>query len=324
MVAQKNARGPSRGRTVAARRAMFTASWLGIGLLALASASPPPGESSRPREFWTAIAEHDYAVPEGSRPFDLLLETNELLGSPDPVLRDQVAYGAAARWIVRQRLLTADQSRQLVELWSANLRQGIGERGTDSVLRRSFSALDLSLLAALDNEAPFLDRASFDRLLAAALGYLDAERDTRGYDPATGWMHAAGHTADLLKFLARSPRLAVADQRRLLDAVARKCATFGEPFVWGEGERLAQVGRSIARRGDLDRTAFTAWLAAFPERHRELWAKAPAIEVERYVAVENAKSMLRAAYAALAMDEDLGAAAQEVRAELLGVLSRMR
>jgi hypothetical protein len=249
---------------------------------------------------------------------------NELLGSTDPVLRDEVAYGAAARWIYRQRLLSADEARRLLELWTSNLAAGIGERDTDSVLRRSFSALGLSLVAALDDEAPFLDQEGFDRLLASALEYLARERDTRGYDPVKGWMHAAGHTADLLKFLARSPRLRVADQRRILDGVAAKCAAFGEVFAWGEEERLAQVVRSIARRSDLDAASFEAWLVPFPEQNRELWAAAPAIDVGRYVAVQNVKAMLRAAHTALALDAGLSPAAQAAHAELLETLGEMR
>ncbi|HEX2463774.1 MAG TPA: DUF2785 domain-containing protein, partial [Thermoanaerobaculia bacterium] len=260
----------------------------------------------------------------GVQPYELLVEMNELLASPDPVLRDEVAYGAAARWVYRKRLLSADEQLRLVELWRGNLAAGIGERGTDSVLRRSFSALNLSLLAALDNEAPFLSRSDFDGLLSAALEYSREERDTRGYDPAKGWMHAAGHTADLLKFLARNPRLAVADQRRLLDAVAEKCSAFGEVFAWGEGERLAQVVRSVIRRPDFDRAAFDAWAGAFPEQHRELWAKAPAIDVARYVAVQNVKDVLRSTHAALAMDADLAPNAEGAQAKLLEALGGMR
>ena len=192
------------------------------------------------------------------------------------------------------------------------------------MLRRSFSALNLSIVAALDNEAPFLSQSDFDGLLSAALEYSSRERDTRGYDPAKGWMHAAGHTADLLKFLARNPRLAVADQRRLLDAVAEKCAGFGEVFGWGEGERLAQVVRSVVRRADFDRAAFDVWVEAFPEQHRKLWSKAPAIDVARYVAVQNVKDVLRSTHAALAMDTDLALNAEGAEARLLEVLGKMR
>jgi hypothetical protein len=156
------------------------------------------------------------------------------------------------------------------------------------------------------------------------VGYLERERDNRGYEPSKGWIHAAGHTADLLKFLARSPRLAKEDQRRLLDAVAAKCAAFGEVFAWGEDERLAQVVRSVVRRPDFDAAAFEGWLAPFPAQHKALWSAAPAIEIDRYVAVQNVKALLRAAHTAIAMDSNLEPAAQAAETRLLETLAQMR
>ena len=89
------------------------------------------------------------------------------------------------------------------------------------MLLRSFSALDLSILAALENEAPALDAAGYRRLVDAAFSYLRDERDLRGIEPRVGWIHATAHTADLLKFLARDPRFTPADEQRLLESSPR-------------------------------------------------------------------------------------------------------
>ena len=97
--------------------------------------------------------------------------------------------------------------RPMILMLEANLRKGIGAIGTDGVLLRSFSALTLSVVAARDSEAPFLSAEEYATLLDAALAYFHDERDTRGFDAAKGWMHSAAHTSDLLKFLARNPRL---------------------------------------------------------------------------------------------------------------------
>jgi cyclase len=59
-------------------------------LLALAM----PVWSAHDRPFWLSIVKSSYTVPPGEKPFDLLMEMDALLGSPDPVLRDDVAYGA--------------------------------------------------------------------------------------------------------------------------------------------------------------------------------------------------------------------------------------
>ena len=86
----------------------------------------------------------------------MLMEMNDLLFSTDPVLRDEVAYSAAERWILRDKRVDAGELRQLLERWSRNLENGLGEAGTDRVFGRSFSALCLSLIAAADLQSPFL------------------------------------------------------------------------------------------------------------------------------------------------------------------------
>src|SRR5206468_4220584 len=131
---------------------------------------------------------------------------------------------------------------------------------TDSVLRRSFSALDLSLLAALDLERPFLDQGAFDHLLTAALDYLASERDVRSFDPRVGWIHATAHTADLIKFLARNPKLGTVDTARILDAFAAKLAAVREPLTRGETERMARAVLSLAMRQDAAAAPLTSFV----------------------------------------------------------------
>jgi hypothetical protein len=281
------------------------------------------GPSERPREFWRGLIASNFDVPAGETPFDLLVEMNVLLASPDPVLRDDVAYGAAVRWVYRKRLLTAAEQTRLVQMWSANLTKGLRDGRTEDAYRRSFSALNLSVLAALDNEAPFLSSGEFARLMSDALVYLEAEPDRRGYDPAAGWLHATAHTADLLKFLARSPRLTKDEQARLLEAVTKLC-TASPAFTWGEDERLAQVLRSLVRRTDLDMPMFDTWLAGWPAAHALLWKEAPRIDPDRFAAIQNVKTMLRAAYVALAADQDLPPPSADGRQRILQMLTKMR
>ena len=288
-------------------------------MLTVASAAPP----QRDRAFWLAIVKTGYAVPSGETAFGLLKEMNALLASTDPVLRDDVAYGAAERWIVRQKLLTPDEQRAIMKLWTDNLASGLGESGTDSVFRRSFSALNLSLMAAVDNARPFMSNEDFDGLLARALDYLARERDVRGYDATKGWIHTPAHTADLLKFLARSSKLATAVQAQLLRAISDKCGAVGQTFAWGEDERLAQVVRSIVRRPDLDAAAFDAWISEAEQAHKQLWVKAPSIDPAKFPHVQNLKGVLRAAFTALAADSDLPPASAQARDRLLRAVAKM-
>jgi len=285
--------------------------------------SGPAETGGKTRAEWVALRDANFAVPAGQTPIGLLRQMNALLGSTDPFLRDNVAYEAATRWIYTTGVLSADEQREVLKMWTSNLQGGLGEPSGDAVFRRSFSALNLSIIAARENAAPFLTQAEFDSFLAAMLDYLARERDTRGYDATRGWIHTAAHTADVLKFLARNPKLNVASQARLLAAIDEKCRGFGAVFQWGEDARLAQVIVSLARRADFDKAALDAWLTAVRNRRTELWKQAPAIDPQEFVSVQNLTLVLRAAYVSLSI-EPIAPASEPARAALIDTLRALR
>ncbi len=215
---------------------------------------------ARDKAFWQAVIKNEFKVPADAPLPVLLTELSTMLSSPDPELRDDVAYTVLANWIYRQRIVPAGERLRLLQAWEANLKTGIGERDTTSVLARSFSALALGTLAILDNEAPYLDRPTFARLLGSALTYLKTEHDVRGFDDRLGWLHSVAHTADLLKFLARNPHLQVAEQALVLNGIGEKLSAVTTSLVHGEDERLARAVLSIVARADFDDAGFAAWL----------------------------------------------------------------
>lgn len=220
------------------------------------------GPQRVPPRDWAAIVAAGHAVPAGEDALQLLLELDEVLGSRDSHLRDDCGFGIAVQWLLRQHLVEPAGLRQLRDRWLANLQQGLGEVGTDTVLRRSFSALCLSVLAARDLQTPFLDAAEVRALLDRAVVYLRDEHDLRDHEPAIGWIHATAHTADLLKFLARSPHLDAAGLTTILDAVAAKLAVpMPGAFRMGEDERLARAVLAVVLRDEHDAEAFAAFVA---------------------------------------------------------------
>lgn len=169
------------------------------------------------------------------------------------------------------------------------------------MLLRSFSALDLSILAAVETTDPALDDAGYRKLLDDAFAYLRDERDRRGLDPRVGWIHATAHTADLLKFLARDRRFGPGDQGRLLDAAWETLAAPGTPvFTHGEDERLAAAIVSVVRRADFDPARLDPWLARFVDLEKRVWAKAPP-ERAALDASQNSRSLLRSLYVLLSL-----------------------
>src|SRR5918993_3769926 len=256
----------------------------------------------RGRAAWVALAKTGFLLPEGQSAFSLLVEMNGLLYSPDPVLRDEVAYSAAERWILRERKLAPAELRELIKQWTANLEHGVGAPPDDRVFGRSFSALCLSVIAASDLDVPFLApaeaRALFDRLLE----YLQRETDLRGFDATRGWMHAVAHTSDTLKFLSRNPKLGAGTDTRLLAAVRTKLDSTSVVFAWGENDRLALALQSAVRREDADPAAVEAFGEHWVDAHRALWSNGPQVNTVQFARVENAKQVMRSLYAALSME----------------------
>ena len=297
---------------------------LALHLPRVARAQPEAPPPVHDRSYWVALAKTGFAPPDGQDVFPLLIEMNPLLGSPDPVLRDDVAYSAAERWILRDRRVAPAQLRELMKQWTANLENGLGEVGDDRVFSRSFSALCLSVIAASDLDAPFLApaeaRAFFDRLL----DYFQRENDLRGFDPARGWMHSVAHTSDALKFLARNPKLTAGTDSRLLAAVRAKIESTTTVFTWGENDRMALALQSAVRRDDAEAAALEAWVTHWTNAHRALWANGPQVNAVQFARVENAKQVMRSLHAALSMEASPtpnGTAAEKI---LLTGLAKMR
>ena len=104
---------------------------------------------------------------------------------------------------------------------AAGLLVGLGERGTDTVFRRSFSALVARRVHRPRQRGR--PRAAGRRSSSGATGsptWFLRERDLRGYVPGKGWAHAVAHGADAIGSLAESPHLGPNELTVLLDVIA--------------------------------------------------------------------------------------------------------
>jgi hypothetical protein len=293
-------------------------------VLLLLLAAPATAQPQPDRSTWVALAKGGFVVPDGRTAIDLLVSMNPLLASPDPVLRDDVAYSAAERWILRDKRLAAADLQTLLSLWTKNLDDGLGSTGDDRVFKRSFSALSLSVIASADLSTPFLDAAGVQAFFDRLLDYFQRERDLRGFDPARGWMHTVAHTSDALKFLTRNPRLAPGSDVRLLAAVREKIESHDAVFAWGENDRMALALQSAVCRADADGGALSSWTEYWMTAHRELWANGPQVDPRRFAVVENAKQVLRSLHAALAMEASPTEKGTAARQTVLAALAKMR
>jgi len=241
-----------------------------VVILALAS-SIATAQSQHDKDFWRAIYKNHAAVPQNESADALAQELGAMVALPDPELRDELSYSILATWVYRGNVLSTPTILSLTDAWRANLKLGLGEAGTDSVLRRSFSALLLSEIAARDLKAPFLGVDRYHSLVSEATSYLVNERDLRGYDPQLHWIHATAHTADLLAALAQNPQLTKKEAASILQAIDTRLYTAKDVYTQGEQDRLAAAVIAVIRRNDFDAATFAPWLAHIQDEDHDVW-----------------------------------------------------
>ena len=171
------------------------------------------------------------------------------------------------------------------------------------VLHYALEGNHLHLIVEADDDTA-LSRGMKGLAIRLARGWNKAfarrEPDLRGHTGVRGWAHAAAHTADLLKFLAREPTFTDADRASILDGVAALVVRrHGAIFHHGEDGRLAQPVLEAVRRG-ISPAAIDAWLQVIAAPLGE-----PALaefEPGQYAAQRNARNLLFTLFVQLALD----------------------
>lgn len=188
---------------------------------------------------------------------------------------------------------------------------------TESVLRRSFSALCLSSIAEREAKAPFLGEARYHQLLADAVGYLQSERDLRGYDAKLGWIHANAHTSDLLRALASSPLLTKGEQSSILSILAARLSSAPQVYTQGEQDRMAAAVLAVIRRSDFDTASFESWLTRLEDEDKQVWANP--LTPETLARYQNHTYFLQALSVRLSLEPEAARIA-DFRQRVLGTL----
>jgi len=258
--------------------------------------------------YWQQVRSAEMQVPTDRPLADLTAELTTMLGSTDPVERDEIAYPILATWISEG--VYDDLLAGLGDGMAAGLTQGLGESGTDSVFRRSFSALVLAECIERDNAESRLPATKILEWGDRVSGWLVRERDVRGYVPDQGWAHAVAHGADAIRVLADSPHLGLNELTVLLDVVAdRVIEQTPAPLSSGEHDRLAMATMGILRRRLVPLRIIEPWLA----RVTAAATLGEAVDGDPYLITGNPEAFLRALHIQVALAPE----PIDVRADLL-------
>lgn len=178
------------------------------------------------------------------------------VASPDPLLRDGVAFEALSHLLRQNQLEPAvriDLTRDMLQRLQAQEGEGF---------ERPFAALVLSELARADRVSAYYDDSLRHEVLERAIAYFVGVRDYRGFDEREGWRHGVAHGADLMLQLTLNPALGRDELVRIRDAIATQLAPEGHAYVFGESERLARPIIFMAQRGVFSEEEWRAWLVS--------------------------------------------------------------
>jgi hypothetical protein len=213
-----------------------------------------------PSGFWEQVVADGLKVPQGRSLVEMTEDLTRMLGDPDPEVRDGIAFPTMATWIdegVYDDLLVG-----LGDGMCHGLDIGLGEVESDTVFRRSFSALILTECIDRSTKAALGGPNVVLRWGDKIMSWYARERDLRGFVPGKGWAHAVAHGADALGALARSPLMGKLELTVILDVIADRLLEPTETFfVCGEGDRLAYATMHLLRRDIVGIDVLEPWVA---------------------------------------------------------------
>lgn len=217
--------------------------------------SDPCVRSGYDRKQLDALKAKEFEIADEAERQAFAKAITACLASPDPELRDGIAYEALMH-MLREKQLTPETMKALAVDLSARLKAPEG-----GGVERPFAALALSEVARADRIEAYLSDEELAKLVADAQAYMTGINDYRGFDEQDGWRHGVAHGSDLLMQLALNPRLDKRELGLIVTAVGAQVAPRGESFIHGESERLARPILAAAAHDAMTKDQWKDWLA---------------------------------------------------------------
>ncbi|KYG26691.1 DUF2785 domain-containing protein [Alkalihalobacillus trypoxylicola] len=235
------------------------------------------------------LKENNFKPFENTDIQKILQESLKQLGSTDSELRDDLIYGTISNWIV-EGFLTESELKHLQETLISDdfLFYQIGEQGTDSIFRRSFSVLLLAPIIYIHHKKNIFSTEEVRVIINKTIDYLTLEKDLRGNVSKKGWAHSIAHTADSLYQLIEY--LDEKDITRVLKSIALKFSTHDYILKDEEDERTVNFLVKSIMKGKVRIQDFNAWLSKLSKVDSNLNYE------KLYTIKSNIKSLIRSLY----------------------------
>lgn len=132
--------------------------------------------------------------------FETMLEN---IGTTDGYLRDNI-YLMRLVEMLKSEPFTNEKLISYIEICLEQIKYGLGEINTDSVFKRSFSALVLYYLVVINQQRNFLSNDLKQQIIYESIYLFKNEQDIRGYVEGKGWAHSIAHYSDLIAGIVTS------------------------------------------------------------------------------------------------------------------------
>ena len=227
------------------------------------------------------------------------LEYADLLGSPDPEIRDKTAYEGLFG-LLRERQVSDAGKLALLDKCEGQLKGPAGEG-----FIRPFAALCIAEVARTDRiEAWFTDEQRV-RVTKIGTDYLKSVTDYRGFDEKQGWRHGVAHASDILMQLSLNENVVLTSHMNILDAVATQISPNDHFYIYGEPARLAWPITFIAMQGKVTDEKWAQWFDQFSKPDPQLDEWADAFSSQAGLAKRhNVRAFLSAVYLNASMSDD--------------------
>lgn len=224
---------------------------------ALAFAACPP--EAKTQESLLALKENQWQIANTEQRQQSALNLLDCLASPDPRLRDEIAFEALSFWM-RNELLTTDTLQKIRQHLLTQITTPLAQN--DAGFVQPFSALVLAEVARVDRRKAFMHEDQRQEMVDQAAHYLRNIRDYRGYDEQQGWRHGLAHAADWMMQLSLNPALKKSQHSLMLAALAQQIRNDQHFYVYGEGERLMTPVFYLGLRSDLTVEEWDNWFSS--------------------------------------------------------------
>lgn len=216
------------------------------------------------KENLTRIKQNNFLISKDERYDEYAKVMLRFIGDTDPILRDSLIYEVFNEWIVHGRFNNEQLTNYLLILInSEHLLYKIGEKDTDFVYTRTFSALILTSIIERHLIESFLTKPLIMQLFDIAVLYYREEKDLRGYTQNSGWAHPMAHGADLLKALSACSELDKDKLAAILNVIKSKICQGDYVYIEREPNRMSHVVSEIYKRNLFTNNEFSEWVQSF-------------------------------------------------------------